>query len=272
MVQSEVRSPKSVAEPHDPSTRAPGSLDSARDKLAGGLHGGEAGVGHYATDWRVLVESDRLSATAQMARDVELAWEDIPTVRFFCWQLPAVSLGWKQPHPAWLDETRGLLAGLEAVERPTGGGMAFHGSDVSVSIIVPRAVDLPVRMLMSAVCDNTVRLCRHYGAQAAPMLESDAAKRITYCLTDLSPYAVFAGGHKVAGFALRRFPHTWLIQGSLLVRPLPANLAQAIPAEVRSQLHTRAISLAEAAQRPVHEADVVEQWSRHWPTWWTDAV
>ncbi len=217
--------------------------------------------------WRILIDQGR-PAQDQMACDVALAGEPIPTLRLFRWDPPAISLGFKQPPPAWWQPHAWKAAGLAHVERPTGGGIAFHGSDVSLSVIVPRALDLPLAVLMRAVCASAVEVCRAYEVDASPLLDVPATARITYCLGEVSSYAVTINGKKVAGFALRRYPQTWLIQGSLLVRTLPTALARAIPATVRSQLQTRAISLAEAAQRPVHEADVVEEWSRHWPAWW----
>jgi len=218
----------------------------------------------HVTDWRILID-EGCSAAEQMARDVELAAEPIPTLRLFRWDPPAVSLGLKQPPPAWLG-----ASGVAHVERPTGGGIAVHGSDVSVAVILPRAFALPLPTILRATCEATARLCRWYGAEAATLLEAEGHERITYCLTDRSSYAVLVGGRKIAGFALRRFPAAWLIQGSLLVRSLPGGLAQAMPADVLSQFRTRAISLAEAAQHPVAEAEVMEAWGRQWPAWWEE--
>ena len=197
-----------------------------------------------------------------MAFDQRLALEARPNVRVFTWNPPAISLGFKQEPPAWLAMADWRSGGLEVVERPTGGGIALHGSDVSISVVAPRRLGRSPHALVSAVCDSARRLCRAYGLEAvAEELTAVQPARITYCLTQPSPYAVFLADRKVAGFALRRFPNSWLVQGSLLVRPLPAVLAEALPRDVRDVVEERAVSLSEASGRWVDEADVAQRWT-----------
>ncbi len=221
--------------------------------------------------WRILVEQG-LSAKEQMARDVALAVETLPTARFFCWEPAAISFGLKQKPPAWFDQRSWQQAKLESVERPTGGGIAFHGSDVSLSVIVPRRLQVSLGALMDAVCQNALSLCESLGVDAHTVLEAPAKGRINYCLTDLSPYAVMIAGKKVAGFALRRFPQTWLIQGSFLVRPISEPLSQAIPAEVLKQLKTKAIAFSEAASGTWDEKKLAVAWAQGWAHWWEETL
>ena len=100
------------------------------------------------------------------------------------------------------------------------------------------------------------------------MLDVRNERRIEYCLADSSPYAVCVGGRKVAGFALRRYPRSWLVQGSLLLRPLPGVLARALPQPVTEMLAARAASLSEEAATPVDEDEAATQWLEQWGTWW----
>ena len=233
--------------------------------------------------WRVLRDGEE-RAERQMRLDEALARRAEPTVRFFTWKPAGVSLGWKQPRPAWLDLARWSAAGLALCERPTGGGIAVHGSDLSLAVVVPRTWVLPLSALMRTACENAVRLCRSYGANAELLADPPveplgqgrgpsrgAGGRITYCLTERSPYAVMVGTRKVAGFALRRYPQSWLIQGSLLVRSLPGALADAMPEEARRSYATRAIPLDEAAVGRVTEADVAARWAEGWTAWWESA-
>jgi len=213
---------------------------------------------------RLLVDEPNLSAAAHMILDERLALEAKPTVRCFTWDPPAISLGFKQEPPVWLAGPSWRSGGLEVVERPTGGGIAFHGSDVSISIVVPRQSCPPISSLMRVVCESAVRLCGTYGLEATPVLTVPQAERVDYCLTQRSPYAVFLAGRKVAGFALRRFPRSWLVQGSLLVRPLPAALTGALPQDVRDQLAKRAVALSEASGNWADEGDVVQRWMEEW--------
>ena len=222
-------------------------------------------------EWRVIIDAPR-PAAAQMVRDAALATETVPTLRLFRWDPPAISLGWKQPYPDWYVESQWHDAGLELVERPTGGGIAFHGSDLSVSLIVPRDPGTPLAVLMRTVSDVTARLCEHYGAEATCSPCEKSLGRITYCLTESSPYAVCIAGRKVAGFALRRFPETWLIQGSVLVQPLPSAIIPVLPWDVQRQLAQRAVALAQAAGMPVDIDDFAHCWAEHWPFWWEEEM
>jgi len=210
----------------------------------------------------IALTEHALSAAEQMALDERLANHAEPNVRLFTWNPPAISLGFKQATPQWLDPARWQAAGLELVERPTGGGIAFHGSDVSISIVVPRPSCPSICSLMRTVCESAVRLCGTYGLKAMSVLSVPQAERVEYCLTQPSPYAVFFAERKVAGFALRRFPRSWLVQGSLLVRLLPAMLAGALPQDVRDQLAGRAVALSDAAGRWVDEVEVAQRWSQ----------
>lgn len=222
--------------------------------------------------WRILVESSGLSAKQQMARDAALAEEAISTVRIFRWSPPAVSLGLKQKPPAWFNAAQWQRLGLEYVERPTGGGMGFHGSDISISVVVPRRLQISLDNLMDAVCQNALLLCESLGINSHAVLDVPASGRIDYCLMELSPYAVMIKEKKVAGFALRRFPQAWLIQGSLLVHALPQALANALPAEVFSLFNHKAVSLSEAASSALDESEISHRWASGWAHWWEETL
>ena len=221
--------------------------------------------------WRVVF-GGASTAAEHMALDESLARKAEASVRVFTWNPPAVSLGLKQPRPEWLEPSAWTAAGLELVERPTGGGLAVHGSDCSIGVVVPREASILLAAVMATVCRSAVRLCRGYGVQAEPIVDVPGARRVTYCLTEPSSYAVMAGPRKLAGFALRRYPESWLIQGSLLVSPVPDRLNAAMPAEARRQFEARAIALSEAAGRPVRAQDVARRWGTSWAEWWDELL
>jgi hypothetical protein len=81
-----------------------------------------------------------------------------------------------------------------------------------------------------------------------------------------------AGERKLAGFALRRYPESWLVQGSMLVEPLPGHIEQALPEAVGAAYRTRAVPLGEAAGRPLRAPAVAERWADEWIGWWNHAI
>ncbi len=217
--------------------------------------------------WQVLTD-DTFTAHEQMAFDENLAEQAQPAVRFFCWSPPGVSFGLKQPQPEWFDSQSFEIQGLEWVHRPTGGALALHGSDVSWSIVIPNAWKAPLEEWMRKVCACAVALCADFGVEAKALLDAPAAGRVTYCLAETSPYAIMVGQRKVMGFAIRRFPNSWLVQASLLVEPVPGKLRALLPESVLSQYSVRAIALSEASEQEVFARAVQAHCAQHWQKWW----
>jgi lipoate-protein ligase A len=235
-------------------------------------------------EWRVLVETDR-DVAEQMVYDEQLAREGLPTIRLFTWKAAAISRGYKQPPPDWLTKEHGgwrmadcglsshsiqhptsnIRNSVTVVERPTGGGMAFHGSDVCVAVVVPPSLGMALAQVMGWVCGSAVAVCRAFGVDTRALLDAHGEGRAPYCLTEPTVYSVVAKERKLAGFAIRRYRESWLIQGSLLVRPLPDALRRALPPAVNEALEARALSLAEAAACALDEQDVLKRWATEYP-------
>ncbi|HEX9780712.1 MAG TPA: hypothetical protein VGB20_05795 [bacterium] len=221
-----------------------------------------------ADGWQVRLDAP-CPAAEQMRRDDAMAREaPRAAARIFLWDPPAVSFGFRQFPPAWWDPAGWAASGLEAVERPTGGGMAFHGSDVSFGIVVPRAGGLSLHEALRGACAAVTAACRSVGAPAEGVLEADRSRRVTYCLTEPSPYAVTVGGRKVAGVAARRYPAAWLVQGSILAEAPPGRLLAALPDGVRRSLERRAVALTDCANEPMTARGVAERLAAGWGAWW----
>jgi lipoate-protein ligase A len=223
------------------------------------------------SEWNLLVDLARPTAE-QMALDERLARQGSAAARFFTWSRTALSLGFKQPVPAWAAALRDAAHGVDVVERPTGGGMAFHGTDLSVAVVVPHAWSLGAGEALGAVCRSIAWLCESAGLEAVARLDAPAEGRVTYCLLETSPYAVTISDRKVGGFALRRYPESWLIQGSLLVRPLPQAFLDRLPVPVRAALADRAASLSEFAPEVLAERALARDWAKAWVSMWERAV
>ena len=57
---------------------------------------------------------------------------DFPLVRFYDWDRPSVSIGYVQKEDAVHDADKYTL-----VKRPTGGGVVYHDTDLTYTVIVP---------------------------------------------------------------------------------------------------------------------------------------
>ena len=220
----------------------------------------------FSHSWRIL-QYDAPTALEQMAVDEQLAKEAQPTLRLFRWSRPAFSLGFKQPMPAWMDRERLASYGVEVVERPTGGGIAVHGSDLSCSVVVPHEAGVTtLRALMQSVCETLAGAVQSFGVACRWLDDGVTSQRIDYCLTEESPYAIMVGERKLCGLALRRYPASWLVQGSLLVRPLPTVFTRVMPREIVEAFQIRAISLEETIGRPIVDDELTTRIMEVWQT------
>jgi lipoyl(octanoyl) transferase len=90
--------------------------------------------------WRLL-QTPPASGAWNMAVDEALlvsvaAREAPPTVRFYGWQPPCLSLGYFQPVDE-IDEAECTRRAIDLVRRPTGGSAILHADELTYSLAVP---------------------------------------------------------------------------------------------------------------------------------------
>jgi len=184
--------------------------------------------------WRVIRARGR--PAENMALDVAVAWavgEGIapPTLRFYEWDPPAVSLGYAQGEGT-LDLEACTRVGLPVVRRPTGGGAVLHGGDLTYAVALPRhrswgarSVAASCRVIHAAVASGLRRL-----GVAAEMADPraghpPATRGCAACFAALSGSEIAVGGRKLVGSAQRRFRRAILQHGSILLEATQDRLA-----------------------------------------------
>lgn len=173
-----------------------------------------------------------------MGRDQALLHHHLaPTLRFYRWARPTLSLGRFQP-AASLPLAEWQQRGTDLVRRATGGKAIYHDRELTYALCLPergRLGSVPEsRMLRSgpgAAMEGIHRaLADELGRQAsAPVgLRGDAPLASDrsgsgWCFEDSSPLDLEIGRRKLLGSAARR-KHGWiLIHGSLIVQAPPAH-------------------------------------------------
>lgn len=153
-----------------------------------------------------------------------------PTLRFYGWQPPAVSLGYFQDgenevHLAYCRESR-----IDIVRRPTGGRAVFHDRELTYSLIVREGTGL----FSSGILDTYLIIGRcilkglsMLGVQAEMTPQgrgSPDAGLLIHCFSVPSRYEILVNGKKVCGSAQTRSNGAFLQHGSLLLHfdPLKA--------------------------------------------------
>lgn len=161
----------------------------------------------------VYEDREPQSAAMNMAIDEALLESaHAPSLRFYRWQRPSISIGYFGHFGDVADEREER----DLVRRWTGGGIVLHGKDVTYSLILPKSggAKLPsARALYShahgAICET---LPARIGATLA---SSDAPKISESCFTNAVRGDVLAAGRKIAGAAQRRTRAGLLHQGSI---------------------------------------------------------
>jgi lipoate-protein ligase A len=178
--------------------------------------------------WRLLV-TEPADGASNMAID-EALWRgrqagiSPPTLRFFAWAPPTVSLGYGQPLTGDIDVAACRALGVGLVRRPTGGSAIYHdGPERELTYsVVAAAADLGVSgdLLETYHWIGRALLrglnARGAGAQLVPMPDADGPAP-TFCFARTGRYEIEIGGRKVVGSAQRRQGGCFLQHGSILL-------------------------------------------------------
>jgi lipoate-protein ligase A len=193
-------------------------------------HTGAEGL-KAADGWR-LIDSPPGSAAWNMAVDEALLLQASeeggrPTLRFFTWDRPSLSIGSFQKTDV-LDLKKAASLCIPLVRRPTGGRAVLHDKELTYSVACP----IPSRFFPSDLMGSykTIGACflaglRLLGVDASlvPVTKNPDRKatrshaRDPLCFSSPSWYEVLAGGRKLIGSAQRRLRGGFLQQGSLLI-------------------------------------------------------
>lgn len=196
--------------------------------------------------WRLLT-SDPLDGATNMAVDEALLRSRVltsgpPTVRFYGWDPPTVSLGYAQPLDGTIDPDRCAALGIGLVRRPTGGSAILHeGPDREVTYsVVAREGDFEgaddvletYRVIGQGLVAGLARL--GVAAQLAPLVRgrSGPGGAPAFCFQRTGAYEVAVGGRKLIGSAQRRQRGAFLQHGSVVLDADPARIRAVFPAAV----------------------------------------
>jgi lipoate-protein ligase A len=195
------------------------------------------------TAFRLLV-TEPLDGAFNMALDEALLLGRLangapPTLRFFAWRPPTISLGYGQPLDHRIDGAAASALGIGLVRRPTGGSAILHeGPDLELTYSVVAcagdfdgAADLleTYRWIGAALAAGIRRL----GApvEMVPVQPSDPTAMPTFCFARTGSYELEIAGLKVVGSAQRRQGAGFLQHGAVMLGAAPERLRAVFPTE-----------------------------------------
>jgi lipoate-protein ligase A len=189
--------------------------------------------------WRLLI-TPPLDGATNMAIDEAIlqtlaAGHGQPTLRFFQWEPPCLSLGYNQ-HWHEVDEAACRRLGYTWTRRPTGGKAILHTDEVTYSLIIPQddpriqgGIVESYRILSFGLLRGLEKL----GVQAAQasneavMTDFQTGKGGPVCFDTPSRYEITWQGKKLIGSAQLRRKKIVLQHGTL---PLYGNLNRILEA------------------------------------------
>ena len=187
-----------------------------------------------------------------------------PSLRFYGWAGPWLSLGYAQPLEP--EQARQLeAAGVGWVRRVTGGRAVLHGADLTYSIAAPEdALPAGLRASYGVVADALLEALQSLGV---PATRSDAGARapaasVFDCFQEPAADEICLAGKKLSGSAQRRVGRALLQHGSIRLAPDSPDAVRAV-AQGRGALAGTSLAEAEAPlSREALEAACARAFSR----------
>jgi lipoate-protein ligase A len=204
----------------DPNNNGKGFLDFARNAS-------EHNTTQLFTALHVYNDLSSRSAAINMAMDEALLeTAQVPSIRFYRWGSPALSFGYF----GRFADVAAYAGERDLVRRWTGGGIVFHGEDLTYSIVIP-ATDPLFRESSQSIYAEVHRALRDVlvvggeNAQLASVAAvsdrrgpTDSAirdRRYSECFANPVNADLMFNGRKIAGAAQRRSRRGLLQQGSI---------------------------------------------------------
>ena len=186
-----------------------------------------------AGSWRLLLDGAAPGPFNMGVDEALLATairDGTPSLRFYAWQGPWLSLGYAQARDA-LQARRLRAAGVGWVRRVTGGRAVLHGSDLTYSIAA-REDELPrgVRASYALVAEALLDALRSLGVPAArsPSESTAPGTSVFDCFQEPAPEEICLAGKKLSGSAQRRVSGAFLQHGSIRLAPDPEHAVRAV--------------------------------------------
>lgn len=228
--------------------------------------------------WRLIIERTPRTGAWNMAIDEAImeavaAGEALPTLRFYAWEPPCLSLGKRQPLDG-IDLARCRVDGIDVVRRATGGFAILHTDELTYSIATqpndPRA-DGAILDAYRKLSQGLLAGLQLLGAlpRMNPVVPGGVHNASAACFEMPSAYEIVVGQQKLIGSAQARPAGRVLQHGSL---PLTGDIARLVPylaygrdeerVALANHLRERATTISDALGRTVSYDEAAEAMAR----------
>ena len=169
-----------------------------------------------------LILTNTNNAKMNMAIDKALTIsyqkDDIPILRFYTWENSfTVGLGQDLEHYSDLKE----IYKDNCSKRITGGGVLFHGHDISYSLILSNSElgNLNVKQSYEKICQFLLEFYKQLGLNPSFVKDSEyiKLKKNEFCQVGFEAYDIIINGNKIGGNAQKRNKKLIFQHGSIPV-------------------------------------------------------
>ena len=216
--------------------------------------------------WRLLNTGVADGATNMAVDEAILeavaAGQSLPTLRFYAWRPPCLSVGYAQAVQDEVDLDACRVRGIDLVRRPTGGRAILHIDELTYSIVAPQSDP----RVAGGIVESYRRLCQGLlvGLRTLGLDVVQAGRKppgaealSAACFDAPSDYEITVGGRKLVGSAQARRRGMVLQHGAL---PLMGDVTRIVDVlnlsddereAFRVALRARAITLEAALGRAI---------------------
>jgi lipoyl(octanoyl) transferase len=178
-------------------------------------------------EWRIL-PFQKAGAVENMAVDEALFRVHIrrknPTLRFYGWRVPTLSIGYFQDYEKEVDAEACRRFGVDIIRRPTGGKAVLHEQELTYAVIggadsplFPPDILKTYRVIGNCIAKGLAEIGIRVEMKADGRQAPDGTLRSS-CFSFPSRYELLVGGRKICGSAQMRSNGVFLQHGSLLMR------------------------------------------------------
>ena len=203
------------------------------------------------------------SGALNMAIDealLEIATE--PVIRFYRWDHPALSFGYFGKFGDVVNHE----SERDVVRRWTGGGIVFHGNDLTYSLVIPSHDPAFSKSSMTIYekIHAAIRATLIADGKNTELAENAAPKTSEACFSNAVRADVLWNGQKIAGAAQRRTRRGLLQQGSIQNVDLGPDFEKHFAAQLSLNWSERIIAeqIIHRAQQIADEKYAVAAWLR----------
>lgn len=182
-----------------------------------------------------------------------------PTVRFYGWSQPAITVGYSQRYESELDVERCRAEGIEIVRRPTGGRALLHYNELTYAVVAPvslapfnRGLKATFAVVSEALRAGLQRLGIRGDLSAGKRRSGSGPARSPACFASLNHGEITVDGKKLVGSAQKRTSKAFLQHGSVIIESgheLFTSLLQFDDERQRSEIRQRLLESATGLNR-----------------------